>query len=31
MIGCGQPAGEQGFNMARVVAVLAGSARPARA
>ena len=24
MMGCGQPAGEQGFNIARVVAVLAG-------
>jgi acetyl-CoA C-acetyltransferase len=24
MLGCGQPAGEQGFNLARVVAVLAG-------
>ncbi|NBN89797.1 MAG: acetyl-CoA C-acyltransferase, partial [Actinobacteria bacterium] len=24
MMGCGQPAGEQGFNIARVVAILAG-------
>ena len=24
MMGCGQPAGEQGFNVARVVAVLVG-------
>jgi hypothetical protein len=24
MLGCGQPAGESGFNLARVVAVLAG-------
>ena len=24
LMGCGQPAGEQGFNVARVVAVLAG-------
>ena len=26
MVGCGQPAGESGFNLARVVAILAGLA-----
>lgn len=26
LLGCGQPAGESGYNMARVVSVLAGQA-----
>ena len=30
MLGCGLPGGEQGFNMARVVAVLLGLRQPAR-
>ena len=30
MLGCGLPGGEQGFNMARVVAILLGLRPPAR-
>ena len=31
IIGCAQPAGEQGYNLGRVVAILAGLRRRARA